>query len=185
MGSAAEEPWREARAESGDDAATLREELRLCRLELAQVREEYEDVVERQARLRRSRAKAQKEAEVLAKALADVLNRETRERARGAWYRAGQGRVSRQEWENVQILRQSKYFRPAWYLRENLDIARGGVDPALHFLRDGHKEGRDPGPKFDVSGYLEAHPELKGSGKNPLLHFLATGDAAASDASAD
>lgn len=177
MGAAAEEPWHEAHA-TDDDAAALREELRLCRLELAQAREEYEEIAERQARLRRSRAKARKEAEVLAKSLADVLNRETRERARGAWYRAGQGRVSRQEWENVQILRQSKYFRPAWYLRENLDIARGGVDPALHFLRDGHKEGRDPGPKFDVSDYLEKHPEVKASGKNPLLHFLTTGDAA-------
>lgn len=167
----------------GDDDALLaaREELRLCRVELAQAREELEELAEDQAKVRRSRARAQKEADVLAKALADVLNRETRERARGAWWRVGQGRVSQQEWENVQILRQSKYFRPAWYLRKNLDIARGGVDPALHFLRDGHREGRDPGPKFDVEQYLEEHPEVRRSGDNPLLHFLhgGSGDDAA------
>jgi hypothetical protein len=158
------------------DLEQIREELHLCRLELAKVREAYEEMAEGQAKLRRARKRALKEADVLSKALADVLNRETRERARGAWWRAGQGRISRQEWEDVQILRQSSYFRPAWYLRKNLDIARGGVDPALHFLRDGHREGRDPGPKFSVEQYLEEHPEVRGRGQNPLLHFLHGGD---------
>ncbi len=174
MGTAAQGPLRDG-SDPTVELERLREELAQTRLELARARQDYEEVAETQARLRRSKAKAQKESEILAKSLADTLNKETRERARGAWYRAGQGRISRQEWEQVQILRQSSYFRPAWYLRQNLDIARGGVDPALHFLRDGHKEGRDPGPKFDVTEYLEAHPDVRRSGMNPLLHFLQQG----------
>jgi hypothetical protein len=151
------------------------DELRLCRLELAKAREELEELAESHAKVRRAQARAQKEADVLAKALSDVLNRETRERAHGAWWRVGQGRISHAEWQNVKIIRQSSYFRPAWYLRNNLDIARGGVDPALHFLRHGYREGRDPGPSFDVRQYLKDHPEVARAKQNPLLHFLLGG----------
>ena len=163
--------------DAADEVARLREDLRLCRLELAQARAEQEEVLERQAKVRRSKVRAEKESDILAKALADVLFRQTRARARARWWQVSEGpRVSRLEWEQVQVLRQSKYFRPAWYLRQNLDIARGGVEPALHFLRDGHREGRDPGPKFDVERYLDKHPELRRSRENSLIHALETGD---------
>ena len=69
--------------DSTSELEHLREELRLCRLELAQARADQEEVLERQSSVRRSKIKAQKESDVLAKALADVLLRETRERARG------------------------------------------------------------------------------------------------------
>ena len=160
--------------DSTSELEHLREELRLCRLELAQARADQEEVLEKQASVRRSKVKAQKESDVFAKALVDALLRETRERVRRRWWRPGRGGVSQREWAQVQILWQSKYFRPAWYLRENLDIARGGVDPALHFLRDGYKEGRDPGPKFSVKRYLDAHPEVRDQG-NPLIHAIETG----------
>ncbi|NEX46598.1 glycosyltransferase family 2 protein [Pseudotabrizicola algicola] len=35
-------------------------------------------------------------------------------------------------------------FDPDGYLRQNPDVAKGGVDPALHFLRHGRIEGRLP-----------------------------------------
>jgi hypothetical protein len=154
----------------------LREELRLCRLELTRVRQENESVQERQARVRRARARAQRESTILAKALVDVLYRETRRRARAAWWQRGPGEVTREEWRQIQVLRQSGLFRPVWYLRRNLTVAKLAVDPALHFLRDGHREGRDPGPHFDLPAYLDEHPELRESGENPLLHALEVGD---------
>ncbi|QWZ07224.1 hypothetical protein KRR39_17350 [Nocardioides panacis] len=163
--------------ESRGEVQMLREELRLCRLELAQVREENEAVREKQARLRRARARAQRESTILAKALVDVLYRETRRRARAAWWQRGRGDVTPEEWRQIQVLRQSGLFRPVWYLRRNLTVAKLAVDPALHFLRDGHSQGRDPGPDFDLLGYLDTHPELRESGENALLHALEVGDA--------
>ncbi len=163
-------------AGDGSELELLREELRLCRLELARVQKQNEDVQEKQAKLRRARARAQRESAILAKALVDVLYRETRRRARAAWWQRGQGDVTPEEWRQVQVLRQSGVFRPAWYLRRNLTVAKLAVDPALHFLRDGHREGRDPGPDFDLPAYLDEHPELRESGENALLHALEVGD---------
>ena len=161
-------------SESRGEVEMLREELRLCRLELARVREENETVQEKQAKLRRARARAQRESTILAKALVDVLYRETRRRARAAWWQRGHGDVTHEEWRQIQVLRQSGLFRPAWYLRRNLNVAK--QDPALHFLREGNREGRDPGPDFDLLAYLDEHPELRESGDNALLHALEIGD---------
>jgi hypothetical protein len=154
----------------------LREELRLCRLELARLREADEVVQEKHAKLRRARGRAQRESAILAKALVDVLYRETRSRAKVAWWQRRRGDVTPEEWRQVQVLRQSGLFRPAWYLRRNLTVAKLAVDPALHFLRHGHREGRDPGPDFDLLAYLDEHPELRESGENALLHALEAGD---------
>jgi len=154
------------------ELARLSEDLRLSRLELAQARDEQEKVVEEHLRVRRARTKAQKESDLLAKALADVLHDQTKERAAAAWWQLRRGRVTRTEWEQVLNLRRSKHFRPGWYLRQNPDVARAGIDPALHFLRNGHREGRDPGPGFDVKKYVKQHPEVRQTGDNPLLHFL-------------
>ena len=163
-------------AGDGAELALLREELRLCRLELARVQKQNEDVQEKQAKLRRARARAQRESGILAKALVDVLYRETRRRARASGWQRGRGDVTPEEWRQVQVLRQSGVFRPAWYLRRNLTVAKLAVDPALHFLRVGHREGRDPGPDFDLPAYLDEHPELRESGENALLHALEVGD---------
>ncbi len=154
----------------------LREELRLCRLELAKVREDDESLRAGQAKQRRARIRAQKESAILAKTLSDVLYARTREQAGKPWWKRGGRGVSREEWQQVQTLRQSGIFRPAWYLRRNLSVAKLGIDPALHFLREGNREGRDPGPHFDLPAYLDKHPEVRRSGENALLHALESGE---------
>jgi hypothetical protein len=125
----------------------------------------------------RGRRKAQKESSALAKALAEVLFRELRDRAgatgrRRRVLRKGTDDVSAEEWQQVLLLHQSPYFRPAWYLRHHLTVARHGLEPALHFLRYGVLERRDPGPDFDVVDYLEQHPDVRASGENPVLHAV-------------
>lgn len=156
------------------EVESLRELLRLCQEELVQVREQNERLLEQQAGWRSGRRRAHKEAAVLAKALAHVLYRELRERAEGArWGRRKSDGISKQEWQNVMLLHSSEEFRAAWYLRQNLNVARQGMEPALHFLRYGVVEGRDPGPDFDVRDYLEEHPEVRASGENPVIHAMA------------
>jgi hypothetical protein len=158
--------------------AELVEELRLTRLELTKVREDLEAQAERVAKLRRSRAKADREADILAKALSDALIRHTRQRLKTRRARLLERRLpSSSEWTQVNLLRQSLYFWPGWYLRKNLDVAEAGIEPALHFLRNGFREDRDPSPNFILRKYFRTHRELEGSGVNPLVHAIESGDA--------
>lgn len=63
-------------------------------------------------------------------------------------------------------------FDAAWYLEANKDVAEGHADPFEHFCTFGVKEGRDPGPEFDVKFYGNRYAALVGE-QNPLLHYLA------------
>lgn len=155
-----------------ESAAQLHEELRLCKLELSKVRVEYETAAERNASLRRETVKAQREASRIAQAVADELFDRTRRQVASHWWPGRRNRVSRAEWDQVAMIRGSKFFNAAWYLRQNPDAIRSGLDPALHFLRIGHRAGCDPGPRFDLEAYTRRHPELRKTRENPLLHYL-------------
>ncbi len=63
-------------------------------------------------------------------------------------------------------------FDAAWYLEANKDVAAGQADPFEHFCTFGAREGRDPGPEFDVKFYTNRYGAHLG-GQNPLLHYLA------------
>ncbi len=75
----------------------------------------------------------------------------------------------------VGLLRTSTLFDPEWYRREYADVSAAGVDPAVHFLDLGWREGRDPGPEFSTSAYLRANADVAKSGKNPLIHYIEFG----------
>lgn len=51
------------------------------------------------------------------------------------------------------------------------------MDAALHYVRHGGNEGRNPGPRFDTTGYLTANPDVAAAGMNALLHYLLHGRA--------
>ena len=73
------------------------------------------------------------------------------------------------------LVRQSDWFDAAWYSERYPDVVAAGIEPAVHYLEFGAKEGRDPGPKFDTRYYLQAYPDVAASGINPLVHFLRHG----------
>jgi len=77
----------------------------------------------------------------------------------------------------VEVIRQSNLFDDAYYTASNPDVAASGIDPALHFLRHGWKEGRKPSPGFDPVFYLRQYPDVAATGGNPLLHFARLGRA--------
>lgn len=72
-------------------------------------------------------------------------------------------------------VRASAEFDPAWYLETNPDLLQLGLGlhPALHYLRFGAMEGRDPGPRFSSSAYARAH--ALGDSDVPLLHAIEHG----------
>ena len=71
----------------------------------------------------------------------------------------------------------SGFFDESWYERSYPDVKNSGFKPALHFLKFGALEGRNPGPNFNTRAYLNQNPDVAQSGMNPLVHYLEYGRA--------
>jgi len=84
---------------------------------------------------------------------------------------AGAGKTKKQ----AAVIRGSDLFDADWYLSKYPDVAKSGVDPALHFADAGWREGRQPGPGFDCDSYLEKNPDVKAADINPLWHYIVAG----------
>jgi len=73
------------------------------------------------------------------------------------------------------VLLESGLFEPAWYLQRYPDVAEDGADPALHYLRHGAAEGRDPGQDFSTANYFHDHPDVAKARLNPVVHYALYG----------
>lgn len=69
----------------------------------------------------------------------------------------------------------SMWFDTRYYLAQNRDVARSGLEPLRHFILWGGQEGRSPSPEFDSAFYLRSNPEVQQARANPLLHYLEFG----------
>ena len=69
------------------------------------------------------------------------------------------------------------YFNTNYYLAQNPDVARAGVDPLAHYEAYGYQEGRNPSAQFSDAKYLAAYADARAAGIDPLLHFLTIGQA--------
>jgi hypothetical protein len=158
-------------ADTGRDVTGPAEALRQCRVELAAVREEQEAREERLAPLEDEARRF----EALSVALDEHLT--ARERAtaglRGWLKRRLVPGPTPAEAEDVVSIRESPLFDGAWYLREYPQVVGTGLSPALHYLRHGARERKNPGPYFDTRAYLQEHPDLP-RGTNALLHYQAS-----------
>lgn len=76
------------------------------------------------------------------------------------------------ELEQIRLIESSSLFQPAWYLKQNADVARAGIHPAAHYLHSGVQEGRDPSPDFSTSDYFARDPEPDDHDHDPLVRFL-------------
>ncbi len=74
-------------------------------------------------------------------------------------------------------VRQSGLFDIPWYLAHNADVARAAIDPVLHYVRYGAREGRDPDPWFSTRAYWRANPDVLRDGINPFYHYIRHGRA--------
>ena len=62
------------------------------------------------------------------------------------------------------------YFDPTWYLAQQPDVARDGIDPLLHYLLRGEAEGRRPSAWFDPAWYRKTYAVP--DGMHALRHYL-------------
>lgn len=72
--------------------------------------------------------------------------------------------------ETIAFLRE--HLNGAYYLQENPDVARAGIDPILHYVLHGEREGRRPSPDFDPVYYRVMSPSLANFKGNLFWHYL-------------
>ncbi|MCH8537540.1 MAG: hypothetical protein LAT66_07175 [Alkalimonas sp.] len=78
---------------------------------------------------------------------------------------------------DIGLLFTSDYFDADWYLKTYPDVAKAGLNPAMHYLQHGASEGRFPSVQFDGNWYLQRYSDVATSGLNPLIHFIKFGQA--------
>lgn len=72
-------------------------------------------------------------------------------------------------------IKKSKFFDKNFYLKNNPDLGDLKINPLMHFINQGWKENRDPGPEFSTYWYLKTYSDVKNAGINPLFHYLKYG----------
>ncbi|WP_245303915.1 class I SAM-dependent methyltransferase [Pseudorhodoplanes sinuspersici] len=83
-------------------------------------------------------------------------------------------RFRERSWE-AGLIKASRLFRPTWYLEQNPDVAKAGIDPLLHYILHGGVEGRAPHPLFDPQFYKAQIPEAERAALTPLAHYISAG----------
>jgi glycosyltransferase involved in cell wall biosynthesis len=81
----------------------------------------------------------------------------------------------RVRWRDVVCLERSGLFEATWYRNTYNDVMSEGVDPLLHYLAYGAREGRQPHPLFHTQWYLAEYDDVRRSGTNPLVHYIEHG----------
>ena len=69
----------------------------------------------------------------------------------------------------------SGLFDPKYYFKHYPDVKASGMDPLLHYVEFGWKEGRNPSKYFNTNYYLKSNPDVKKAGINPLYHYILFG----------
>jgi hypothetical protein len=158
-------------ADGAVEITHLREDLLTCQQELAALRLEQETWAEEMARLQHSHDHFLEASRRLDEWL---ISLET-ESADGLRARLKRRFITRmptaREAEQIARLRATPLFDGAWYLREYPQVIGTGMSAALHYLRRGARNGRNPGPDFDTAAYVRRTPTLPAKA-NPLLHYL-------------
>jgi glycosyltransferase involved in cell wall biosynthesis len=78
-------------------------------------------------------------------------------------------------WRDCAVIAASGMFDPTYYIGTNPDLLGVKIDPLLHYVVFGGKEGRNPSAKFNTSWYLQNNPDLAQWKGNPLVHYIRHG----------
>ena len=69
------------------------------------------------------------------------------------------------------LVSDSVFFEKHFYLNDNPDVAASGIDPVIHYLKWGSREGRSPSPFFSESGYRDRYPDVGDSDLTAIEHY--------------
>jgi hypothetical protein len=74
------------------------------------------------------------------------------------------------------IIQKSNFFDENYYNDTYLDIKKNKINPILHYIRFGAKEGRNPNDSFNTIYYLTEYEDVAISKLNPLVHYIKYGE---------
>lgn len=60
-------------------------------------------------------------------------------------------------------------------MENNKDVKTAGINPVIHYMYHGFKEGRKPSLKFDNKYYMKRYKDVRRSKLNPLVHYALYG----------
>ena len=72
-------------------------------------------------------------------------------------------------------VKDSGLFDEFYYSKKYPSIKKSGVNPLLHYILFGYRDGMFPSFKFDGNYYLNMNEEVRESGINPLVHYVLYG----------
>lgn len=70
------------------------------------------------------------------------------------------------------LIKKSGLFDKAYYYNTYPDVRRVDMDPIMHYIKYGWKEGRNPSIRFNTHDYWDAYPEIMEANQNPLIHHI-------------
>jgi len=73
------------------------------------------------------------------------------------------------------ILKISNLFDENYYLNNNTEIKKSGLDPLFDYIFSGYKKGKLPSNNFDGDFYLNLYKNVNNLGFNPLVHYVLYG----------
>ncbi|MCL3816993.1 hypothetical protein [Aeromicrobium wangtongii] len=157
-------------ADTGSETRKLQAQLDLCQRELAQVRRQQEEAAETTS----ADHQAAETLRQISSRLAQRLERAESVTGRRGWLkrRLLSTMPKPDEDADLAVLRSSQLMNAPWYLRRYPEVVSSGLSPALHYLRKGAAENKDPGPAFSTRKYRAQHLDLP-AGTNPVVHFHA------------
>lgn len=75
------------------------------------------------------------------------------------------------EIRGYRAIKENNLFDKDYYLKNNDEIRVSGIDPLLHYIYFGFKEGKNPSPTFDGNYYLQTYIDAQNANLNPLIHY--------------
>jgi hypothetical protein len=73
------------------------------------------------------------------------------------------------------LIKNSGLFDSHYYLANNPDVGRAGINPLKHYVQNGALEGRNPSKNFDAAFYIHTYGDVRIAGINPVAHFILYG----------
>jgi len=114
------------------------------------------------------------------KRLYSCKSRKIRVKSGMFWIRMGKnlGIISREDFEKLLDAKQiekSGLFDTEWYFEQYPEVAEIYINPVMHYLETGWKQGYNPSPRFDTNKYLSMYPDVADAKICPLLHYVKFG----------
>lgn len=73
------------------------------------------------------------------------------------------------------IIKKSGLFDANYYYEQYPDVRRADMDPLMHFVKHGWREGRNPNGQFNTSYYLKKYKDVQNAEVNPFVHYIRHG----------